>query len=75
MVIIDVLPLFPNFRKYCLNITDHMVKTGYSRLKVVNASAIPATTCNFVVYLSELVKIFFSPTTIESPSPDFMLSV
>ena len=44
---------------YCLNFTHHMVKTRSSRLKLLNVSAILATTWSFVVYLSESVKRFF----------------
>ena len=52
-----------------------MFKTGSRRLKILTVSAILATTLCLVVYLSESVKIFFSPTTLESPSPDCMLTV
>ena len=52
-------PLSKNFMKYCINITHHMLKTGFRRLKLSYVSAIPATTWSLVVYFSESVKILF----------------
>ena len=44
--------------KYCLNITYHMFKIGSMRLKLLNVSAITATTWCIVAYFSKSVKIF-----------------
>ena len=60
-IISNVNPLSPNFMKYCLNITHHMFNTGSRKLKLINVSAILATTLSLVVYLSESVKLFNRP--------------
>ena len=74
-IVSNVNPFSQKFMKYCLNITHHVCKTGSRRLKLLTVSAITATTWSLVVYLSESVKIFFSHTTLEIPSPDCILTV
>ena len=43
-IVSNVNPFSQKFMKYCLNITHHVCKTGSRRLKLLNVSAITATT-------------------------------